>query len=270
VPELPETETIARDLDEVLPGLEIEAVELIRRDVLRGGLARVFASRLVGQSFTRVWRRAKTVVMSLSGGDHLLVTPRFTGSLQFNVPADQYVTLRWQLAGRGVLAYRDVRRLGTVTLADQEMFDEFDRSLGIEPLSTGFTGAALSGIVRATRMPIKKTLMEQRRLAGVGNIYANEALWRAAIDPSRASASLTPDDCDRLVLELRGVLTDGIAARGTTFRDYRDSRNEPGSFARQLRAYGRGGEPCARCGTRLTETHALDGRSTVFCHRCQH
>lgn len=112
--------------------------------------------------------------------------------------------------------------------------------------------------------------MEQRRIAGVGNIYANEALHRAGVDPSRAASTLTPEEAGRVSQELRDVLVAGIAARGTTFRDYRDARNERGSFAASLQAYGRGGEPCVRCGTRLTETHAIDGRSTVFCHRCQH
>jgi formamidopyrimidine-DNA glycosylase len=224
---------------------------------------------LPGLRFIRAWRRAKTVVLTLSGDHHLLVTPRFTGSLQFDVAPDEYAAIVVDLEGGTRLVYRDVRRLGTVTLADAAKLAAFDRRLGIEPLSPDFTGATLSGILRGSRAAVKKVLMEQHRVAGVGNIYSNEALWRAGIDPSRAAGTLDAGECARLVTELRDVLQEGIAARGTTFRDYRDARNERGGFASRLQAYGRGGLPCARCGTRLTETHAIDGRSTVLCHRCQ-
>jgi formamidopyrimidine-DNA glycosylase len=111
--------------------------------------------------------------------------------------------------------------------------------------------------------------MDQSRIAGVGNIYANEALWAARIDPSRPGRSLTPPDTSRIHAALVDILRRAIAARGTTFRDYRDASGNAGTFVRQLTAYGRGGEPCLRCGTRLTMTHAVDGRATVFCHRCQ-
>ena len=268
MPELPETETIARDLQALMRGRVIARVDVHRPDVLRGPFKEVFGDVLAGLRLERVWRRAKTVVLSLSGNYHLLVTPRFTGSLQVNAEQDDYTTVRWWLDD-GSLVYRDVRRLGTVTLADDAGLASFDRSLGIEPLSAGFTSAALSGILRASRSAVKKVLMEQRRVAGVGNIYANEALWRSGVDPSRPANGLGASECERLCAELRAVLTESIEARGTTFRDYRDARNERGNYARFLRVYGRGGEACRRCGTRLVETHAIDGRSTVLCHRCQ-
>jgi formamidopyrimidine-DNA glycosylase len=111
--------------------------------------------------------------------------------------------------------------------------------------------------------------MDQRRIAGVGNIYANEALWLAGIDPSRSACSVPQNDVGNLRDAVVKVLLDAIVARGTTFRDFRDARGEPGGFAGQLTAYGRAGRPCTRCGTRLVGTHAIDGRSTVFCFRCQ-
>ena len=111
--------------------------------------------------------------------------------------------------------------------------------------------------------------MDQRLVVGVGNIYANEACWRAGIDPSRAARSITEDEADALQAGIVGVLTDSIAARGTSFRDYRDASGGRGDFERSLAVYGRGGEPCLRCGARLVETHAIDGRSTVLCARCQ-
>ncbi len=111
--------------------------------------------------------------------------------------------------------------------------------------------------------------MDQRRLAGVGNIYANEALWQAGIDPSRAGTSISPQEAEALLKALRDVLSAAIVARGTSFRDYRDALGERGGFVSQLAAYGRGGLPCRRCGRRLVSTHAVDGRGTVFCARCQ-
>jgi formamidopyrimidine-DNA glycosylase len=116
---------------------------------------------------------------------------------------------------------------------------------------------------------VKKLLMDQRRLAGIGNIYATEALWRASIDPSRAGETITPAESKALHGAITGVLRESIAARGTSFRDYRDATGERGEFASQLAAYGRAGEPCKRCGVHLATTDAIDGRATVFCAHCQ-
>ncbi len=269
MPELPETETIARDLSALIAGARITGAYIRRPDVLRGALSVDFSDSITGRSIERVLRRAKTIVIELTGAQALLVTPRFTGTLQVGVAPDEYEAVSWDLDGGRQLIYRDVRRLGTVTLVDATGYQAFDRGLGIEPLSDTFTPAALSGIVRGSGVAIKKVLMDQRRVAGVGNIYANESLWASGIDPSRLGSSLTAAECERLVDGLRAILWSSIEARGTTFRDYRDAYNNRGGYAAQLRAYGRGGQPCVRCGTRLTETHAIDGRSTVFCHRCQ-
>lgn len=272
MPELPETETIARDLDRLIAGRSTVSCSLMRPDVLRGNFRSTFAAITGEARVHRVFRRAKTVVLELvtAGGPHfLLVTPRFTGALQVGVEPDEYAAVVWSLDDARALVYRDVRRLGTVTLVDRPGYAAYDRVLGVEPLDPGFTGERLSGIVRGSRTPIKKLLMDQRRVAGIGNIYANEALWGVGIDPSRPARSLGADESGRLVAELQRVLRASIAARGTTFRDYRDAQNQRGGFADQLRAYGRGGAPCLRCGTRLLETHAIDGRSTVMCHRCQ-
>lgn len=271
MPELPETETIARDLGALLPGSRIDSVTVRRRDVLRGPLSSAVTQRVTGLVFDGVSRRAKTIVLQLSRGFRLLVTPRFTGRLQVDATPDSYTAIEFVLSGGSVshLQYWDVRRLGTVALVDEPGWRAFDASLGPEPLSEDFDTKAMVVLVRRAGVPIKRVLMDQRRVAGVGNIYANESLFCAGIDPSRPASSLAGDEVGRLVVALRDVLTRAIAARGTTFRDYRDARNERGAFAEQLVAYGRGGEPCARCGTRLVETHAIDGRSTVFCFRCQ-
>jgi formamidopyrimidine-DNA glycosylase len=152
---------------------------------------------------------------------------------------------------------------------NEKRFAEYSGALGIEPLDQSFTEAQLSGVLRGSSQPVKKVLMDQRKIAGIGNIYANEALWRAGIDPSRAANSVSAEDTERLHVEIVAVLNESIEARGTSFRDYRDARGERGRFAEKLQAYGRGGESCLRCGARLILTHEVDGRATVFCAWCQ-
>jgi formamidopyrimidine-DNA glycosylase len=160
--------------------------------------------------------------------------------------------------------------IGADVLRNSARFASYSGALGPEPLDPQLGDAEFSVLLRGSRQPVKAVLMDQRRLAGVGNIYANEALWRAGIDPSREAQSLSETEAAELRQALCDVLTASIAARGTSFRDYRDARGERGSFVAQLAAYGRAGEPCQRCGRRLVGTHAVDGRSTVFCPSCQH
>ena len=274
MPELPETETIARDLDQRVTGARILSATVHRRDILRGISPQSLYRRVSGAVIVRFWRRAKLIIGDLSTGDRLVVQPRFTGALLVDdgslSPDDlEYSTLVLTLSDGRRLHYRDVRRLGTVALMNEAAFRRYEGKLGVEPLDRNFTTEQLSGIVRASRQAVKKLLMDQRRIAGVGNIYANEALWRAELDPSRPALSLTVSEVGRLRDELVASLTEAIAARGTTFRDFRDASGNRGGYAAQLKAYGRGGLPCLRCGTRLFETHAIDGRSTVICARCQ-
>ncbi len=274
MPELPETETIARDLDKSVAGRQIESVTVTRRDVLREVKAPTFAKRLTGATIVRSWRRAKLIITDLSTGYRLVVQPRFTGAMIVEHSGTDsaqvaYSTLRLNLDDGRSLHYCDVRRLGTVALMNSVRFDQYTSALGIEPLDQSFTQAQLSGVLRVTNQPVKKVLMDQHRLAGIGNIYANEALWRAGIDPSRPASSLSDAESSVLRDEIVGVLTESIALRGTSFRDYRDANGERGGFAAKLQAYGRDGLPCMRCGRRLIGTHAVDGRATVFCATCQ-
>ena len=274
MPELPETETIARDLDRAIAGNRIIDVRVKRADVLREVDARQLRRRVVGVAIDRAWRRAKLIVLDLSSRDRIVVQPRFTGALLIDdgaLPENErrYSTVEFVLEDARSLHYRDIRRLGTVSVMDERRFARYSDGLGDEPLDSVFTVERLSAILRASRQAVKRVLMDQRRLVGVGNIYANEALWRARIDPSRPAATLSPADATRLHTELRAVLTEAVAARGTSFRDYRDASGARGSFADRLQAYGREGERCVRCGRTLVSTHAIDGRSTVFCWQCQ-
>ncbi len=276
MPELPEAETIARDLDGAASGAAIVAAELFRPDVLRGIGAAEFTRRTVGVRFEHFWRRAKSIIAELSSGDRLVVTPRFTGALLIeSAPAlpvshdTDYTVLRFALSDGRVLRYRDVRRLGTVALMAPGTFESWEGCLGPEPLDPGLTNERFSVLVRASGRAIKTILMDQRRMAGVGNIYANEALWHAGIRPTRRGRSVTRAESGRLLAVLRRILTESIALRGTSFRDYRDAFGGRGGYVARLQVYGREGEPCFRCGAVLNAHHKLEGRVTVFCAACQ-
>lgn len=284
MPELPETETIARDLDGALRGAVVRSVEVLRADVLRAGATpaaarsrrstqertvQQFMDAVRGARIRGVTRRAKSVVIDL-GGSRIVVTPRFTGALLVDgTPDEAYTCLRLALDDRRLLRYHDVRRLGTVALLTPAEFDAWSATLGPEPLDPELTDERFSGIIRGSSRAVKSILMDQKRLAGVGNIYANEALWRAGIRPSRRGSAVTHARARSLLDGLRAVLRESIALRGTTFRDYRDAYGGRGGFAERLQAYGRAGEPCARCGAAMQGTHAIDGRQTVWCRSCQ-
>lgn len=275
MPELPETETIARDLDGAIRGRKIRNVSVRKADVLREVSARSLTKRLRDATILRSWRRAKLVVIDLDTGDRIVVQPRFTGALlidsgNFTRSELDYSTLRIDLDDGRALHYADVRRLGTVALMDPRRFEEYSGKLGVEPLDRAFTATHLSAVLRATSQPVKKVLMEQRKIAGIGNIYANEALWRARIDPSRPGASISVEETQLLRHSIVAVLGEAIEARGTSFRDYRDASGKRGSFVEKLDAYGRGGLPCRRCSSKLITTHAIDGRATTMCVKCQH
>jgi formamidopyrimidine-DNA glycosylase len=273
MPELPEVETIVRDLRPILVGRRIRRVTLSHDDVLRGVTRRRLVRRLTGATVRGVSRRAKHAVLELDS-DRLVIQPGMTGSLMVHrrpLKPDQakYAVLRAELQGGGELVYDDVRRLGTLLLLNDKEWERYSSAIGPEPLEADFSVERLGMALRRSRQAIKKVIMDQRRLAGVGNIYANEALFAAGIDPSKPARQLQPDDHRRLHTEIRRILGAAIASNGTTFRDYRTGTGEPGNFQLELLVYGREGEPCRTCGTRLTGTHAIDARISVFCHRCQ-
>ncbi len=265
---------MARDLHGLVGGATIRAVRVRRPNVLRRVQSSRLAKRLTGTRIERVWRRAKHIIFELASGDRLLVQPRFTGTLfvtaAFPVDAaEHYITVSLGLADKRWLHYADVRRLGTVTLLTTQQFTSFVHRLGVEPLEKDFTNDRLLRVLRTSRQAIKKVVMDQARIAGVGNIYAAEALWRAQVDPSRAAATLRADEVDRLREAIVHVLAEAVKSRGTSIRDYRDPNGDEGDFGPRLSAYGRASLPCLRCGTRLVGTQAIDGRATVFCWRCQ-
>jgi formamidopyrimidine-DNA glycosylase len=288
MPELPETETIARVLDRHVAGARVTAVDVARPAVLREVDAAGLGAGLVGATVERAWRRAKLVVLDLSTGDRLVVQPRFTGALLLDGPAFAFpeaerrfvratIALDGGDRGRGSargafrLHYRDIRALGTVALMGPARFAEYAAALGPEPLDPAFTAGALAARLAGSRQAVKKVLMDQRRLAGVGNIYANEALHQARIAPARPADSLTPAEHARLRDALVDRLARSVAVGGTTFENFLGPTGETGAFVHELRAYGRAGAACRTpdCGGAMADDRTVDGRATVSCARCQ-
>jgi formamidopyrimidine-DNA glycosylase len=270
VPELPEVETIARDLRPGLTGARIAGVRVHRPDILRQTTPAAFAWALRGRRIIEVARRAKHLVLVLDDGARVVVQPRMTGSLCVTPTRvhDAYAVLELDLGDRGHLVYRDVRRLGVILLLTPRRWAAYTARLGPEPLEPAFTAATLAHALGG-RLAVKKAIMDQRRLAGVGNIYANEALWLAGIDPSRPARGLGEGEVAVLHRSIVGVLRRAVRGRGTTIRDYRTGTGQPGTFQGRLAVYGRVGEPCVRCGHHLALTHAIDQRATYFCPWCQ-
>ena len=165
--------------------------------------------------------------------------------------------------------YRDIRRFGSIWLLDQPGWTKYEARLGPEPLDPLFTPDVLAAQLAGSRAAVKKVIMDQAKVVGVGNIYANEALFTARIDPSRPASSLSAREVRALHRAIVAILERAIKAEGTTFRDYRTGTGQPGSFQLRLNVYGRGGEPCRRCGHRLVTTHSIDARATTMCAWCQ-
>jgi formamidopyrimidine-DNA glycosylase len=273
MPELPEVETIVRDIRPALVGRRFGRVSLSHDDILRGVTRRRLVRHLKGATVQSVFRRAKHAVLDL-GDRRLVVQPGMTGSLIVYdrplAPGEaRYAVLRAELDDGRELVYRDIRRIGRILLLDAAGWCRYTEAIGPEPLDSDFTPDRLGATLGRSRQAVKKVIMDQRHLAGVGNIYANEALFAAGIDPSKSARRLTADDHYRLHAEIRRILAAAIASSGTTVRDYRTGTGQPGNFQLELLVYGREGEPCRRCGTRLTGTHEIDARTSVFCHRCQ-
>lgn len=274
MPELPEVETIVRDLAPRLTGRTLRAPRLFHTDVLYRVSRRRLLATLARNRVDEVSRRAKHAVLRFASGHRLIIQPGMTGNLlvfdRRLTPAERrYVVLQAGLGKGATFVYRDVRRLGTLLLLDEPAWQSYTARIGPEPLAPDFDGDAFAARLRKTRQAVKKALMDQHLIAGVGNIYANEALFRAGVDPSRRADRLEPNALARLYREVRAVLTEAIAAQGTTFRDYRTGTGRRGGFQFRLHVYGRGGEPCTRCGTILQTTHTIDARATTFCWRCQ-
>jgi len=231
------------------------------------------ADALVGERIAAVERRGKYLLWRLESGRTLVVHLRMTGSLLHfpagDLPADAHRRATLALDTGAAVGYRDVRRFGTWELLDDGHLRPYLASrLGPEPLAPSFTSARLARIVAGRRAPIKAVLLDQRRIAGIGNIYADEALWRARIHPRRPAGELDAPEIAHLHRAVRAALRRGVELNGSTLRDYVTPDGEGGGMQHEFHVYGRLGEPCDRCG-RPIERIVVGGRGTWLCSRCQ-
>lgn len=293
MPELPEAETIARGLNQVLPGKAVRRMEVVREDVLAAPAAR-FAVALRGNRIRRVARRGKNVVLELDGRVRVVVNLGMTGRLlplpapetpesdpsppdgsgplgHGSLPSEPIVghpAVVFHLDDGGRLVYDDARRFGRLSLLLAGEWMKWSRSLGPEPLSQTFTAKKLHAVLAGRSAPVRSVLLDQRRIAGVGNIYALEALWAAGVHPRMPCAAVNAEAVRRLHRSLRKVLREAIRARGTTLRDYRTSDGALGGFGPALRIYGREGKPCRQCGVAVRRI-VFSGRPAFYCPGCQ-
>ena len=264
MPELPEVESVRRQLAPLLVGRRILAAQATAQQ-------RFFAvERAAGHTVEQLRRRGKYLLADLDGGLELVMHLGMTGSFRFRGDGwtpDAYVRATFTLDD-GVMDFRDVRRFGSLAVVEAGDYRRLATlaALGPEPLSDEFDPAAFHRALRSSRMPVKPWLLTQRPVAGVGNIYADEALWRAEINPHARRVGRARSDA--LWQAIREVLSEAIEREGTTFRDYQMVNGESGRNAAFLVAYGQQGQPCPRCGTPLRKV-VLGGRGTTYCPVCQ-
>jgi formamidopyrimidine-DNA glycosylase len=272
VPELPEVETVRRGIAPVLEGGRLERVEILDPRLVRPFDPAVVAAELTGEQVAGVGRRGKYLIVGFASGRSLLIHLRMTGSLRHarrgELAADPHTRAVLSLDNGSDVAYRDVRRFGTWELLERdELAAYLAARLGPEPLGT-LSAARLGQRLAGRRAPLKSALLDQRTLAGLGNIYVDEALWQSRLHPLRPAGGLEAEELARLHRAVRSVLRKGIERQGSTLRDYALPDGGYGTMQDEFHAYGRGGEPCDRCGAPLARI-VVGGRTTTFCPRCQ-
>lgn len=270
MPELPEVETLRTLLEPGLVGRRLERVAISDPRLTAPRDPDLVAAELAGERIASLRRRGKYLLIAFESGWTLVVHLRMTGSLRRDPEGDDpYRRALLELDDGSRLAYRDVRRFGTWhALAPGELEPYLDARLGPEPLAPGFGAATLRRRLARRRTPIKSALLDQRTVAGVGNIYADEALWRARIHPLTEAGSLSGPQLGALARAIRRALELGLARQGSTLRDYALPDGRAGSMQREFKVYGRLGEPCDRCGMPI-ERIRVGGRGTWYCPGCQ-
>ncbi len=286
MPELPEVETVKLGLQPVMEGFRFTQVETRRGD-LRVPFPNDFAGRLTGRRVTRLWRRAKYILGDLDDGETLVIHLGMSGRMSVHAEGEarklgQYVL---DIAGAGTekhdhvvmdtdaparIVFNDQRRFGLMLLIQTDQLDEHKlfKGLGVEPLSDDFDTAYLRTALKGKKTPIKSALLDQRVIAGLGNIYVSEALYRARISPKRLAMKVTPEQAARLLPAIKAVLREAIKAGGSSLRDHKQVTGELGYFQKRFAVYDREGEPCRNCkGTVKRIVQA--GRSTFYCPSCQ-
>lgn len=274
MPELPEVETVRRSLVPVVLSKRIESVDVYYKRILRHISPQAFQAQLIGSCFLDVARRGKYLIFALENGLELVAHLRMTGKLIYysdaGIDLAKHTSVVFGFGDQGAMRFEDVRKFGTLDLVPQGEYEQIKGldSLGVEPLSDAFTVQHLQDLTKNRSTKIKGLLLDQTKIAGLGNIYADESLFMAQIHPERPASSLKHDEVQRLHGAIRFVLQDAIDNQGTTLRDYRTGYGREGSFQNKLQIYGKKGESCPRCGIDL-EYKKVAGRTSHFCPACQ-
>jgi formamidopyrimidine-DNA glycosylase len=272
MPELPEVETMVRGLRSVLEGRRIVSVRVFDPFLLEQVSRNKFERSLRGQMVLRVWRRGKWVVLQLAGGASTVIQPRMTGGFRAGMDKPEHSRILFRIDGpHRHVWYCDTRRLGRVALVDPEGLAKKLSGEHHGPEATEITPAQLGRALAGTRRPIKAALLDQRVVSGIGNIYADESLFDAAIHPERPANELTTPEVRQLCRSIRRIIRLAIKLQGTTMRNYFNVFGEAGSFQDRHRVYGRKDKPCVQCSTQIVRANieGLLGRSTHYCPRCQ-
>ncbi|KJR98003.1 MAG: formamidopyrimidine-DNA glycosylase [Peptococcaceae bacterium BRH_c4a] len=273
MPELPEVETVKRSLEAQILGLSFTEIELMMPKIVKTPSPNSFAENLTGKKIKKLGRRGKYLLIHLSDNLTMVIHLRMTGRLVYSPqdkPAEKHTHAIFKLDNGFSLHYSDIRQFGRMGLTDTDKLEAFPglKDLGIEPLNENFTRDFLKRELKRKRTKIKPLLLDQTFIAGLGNIYADEALHRARINPEKIAVNLTARETARLYQSIRDVLSEGIENRGTSFRDYVDGNGQAGSNQESLRVYDREGKPCLGCGKTVARIR-LAGRSTYYCPKCQ-
>ena len=272
MPELPEVETIRRQLDPEVSGRVIEGAEVLDERWTRPQPPAELEQRLTGRRIEAVDRRGKYLIVRLDDAAALVMHLRMTGNLVLGDGGGEearFLRARIVLDGDQELWFTDARRFGhAVVLAAEEIEPYFAERLGIEPLSLEFTPEYLAEVARDRRAPLKSFLLNQTGVAGIGNIYADEALWRAELHPLSPAGSMRLEHCEALCEGIVDALEAGLANGGASIDDYRDARGEKGSMQNEFLVHTRESEDCHRCGHEIRRI-VVTGRSTYFCPNCQ-
>jgi formamidopyrimidine-DNA glycosylase len=272
MPELPEVETIRRSLSLHVLDLKIEDIIIRWSGAVTGYLGYDFKEYVKGRTLKSIERRGKYLLITLDDGWSLIAHMRMTGRLNYyphcNEP-EKHTHVVFKLS-KGEIHFTDTRKFGRLQLVrtEERLNQPSLKRLGPEPLGEEFSPEELGQRLAPRKLPLKCALLDQTVVAGLGNIYADESLFRAGLSPERVANSLSSEELRRLYISICEVLQEGINANGTSFRDYRDANGDRGAFQRELRVYGRGGEACMQCGRPLAKKR-MGGRTTVFCSNCQ-
>lgn len=273
MPELPEVETIKLDLNKKILGLKIEEVDIYDQRVLKDLIPRKFIQAVKGKKIKAVERRGKAIIVEFKEGGFLIVQPKMTGQLIYGEDLKKTQNLKetkviFKLSNGQYLNYNDQRLFGKLSVVKKLEDSKFIKSLGPEPLENAFTLDWLSANIKRFKSPIKTLLMNQAFIAGIGNIYASEILFKAGINPKKKAAHLKEEEIKFLYKATVEILKKAVSLRGTSFRDYRDADGKKGNYLNELKVYGRENEPCHICRRPLVRI-AQSGRSTFHCEICQ-